>query len=166
MQGEVLTLSRGAIDLEAGTIRHAPCTTKNDEGRVVYLTPELKSLLAAQLARVDALQRQLGGIIPWLFPHFRGARQQSVGRRHVAVIGERRRDLRRAWLTACLKAGTAGRIRHDLRRTGVRNMVNAGVPERVAMKISGHKTRSVFDRYHIVSPGDLQEAARRIPWGN
>jgi integrase len=162
MQSEVLTLSRGAIDLEAGTIRHAPGTTKNDEGRVVYLTPELKSLLAAQLARVDALQRQLGGIIPWLFPHFRGARQQSVGRRHVAVIGERRRDLRRAWLTACLKAGTAGRIRHDLRRTGVRNMVNAGVPERVAMKISGHKTRSVFDRYHIVSPGDLQEAARRI----
>jgi len=42
------------------------------------------------------------------------------------------------------------------------NMVNLAVPERVAMKVSGHRSRTVFDRYHIVSPGDLQEVARKL----
>lgn len=154
-QSEVLTLERRHLDLEVGTLRLDPGSTKNDDGRLVYLTPELKTALVGQLERVRLLERRLGRIVPCIFPH--------VGRGRRA--GQPRLDFRKRWLTACKKAGVPGRLRHDFRRTAVRNMVNRGVPERVAMAVTGHKTRSVFDRYHIVNPADLQDVARRLAEG-
>jgi integrase len=68
----------------------------------------------------------------------------------------------KAWRKARIAAGCAGRIPHDFRRTAVRNLVRAGVPERVAMQLTGHKTRAVFERYNIVSAGDLRDAATRL----
>jgi integrase len=153
-QSEVMTLERRHLDLEAGILRLDP-ETKTDEGRVIYLTPELQQLLTEQVARIDILQRKLTRVIPFLFPH------RTRGRFHQP--GDRRRDYKRAWQTACRKAGVAGRLRHDMRRSAVRNLVTRdGVSEHVAMKITGHKTRRVFDAYNIVSPSDLQDAARKM----
>ena len=72
------------------------------------------------------------------------------------------RNFRRAWIAACKAAGCAGRIPHDMRRTAVRNLVRAGVADTIAMKMTGHKTRSVFDRYDITSEEDLAEASRKL----
>ena len=78
------------------------------------------------------------------------------------VKGKRITIFIKAFRAAWTKAGCPGRIPHDLRRTAVRNLVRAGVPERVAMQMTGHKTRSVFERYNIVSECDLVDAAKKL----
>lgn len=145
---EILNLQWRQVNLETAEVRLDPGTTKSGEGRVIYLDGELLDAMKQQRDFVLALQRHRGEIIPWVFVN--------------PETADRIRYFRRRWVEACKQTGLTGRLFHDFRRTAVRNMVRAGVPEVVAMSITGHKTRSVFDRYNIVNEGDLREAARRI----
>ena len=137
--GEITGLTWDRIDLGQGIVRLEAGETKNDEARTVYVDEELKAVLSAQF-----VNRQLG--CPYVF-HRQGKRINRFDK---------------SWTTALRAARLKGTIFHDLRRTAVRNMVRAGIPERVAMTISGHKTRSVFDRYNIVNDEDLRLAAAKL----
>ena len=139
---EVVKIQWRQVDFAGGVIRLDPGTTKNREGRVFPMTAELRKLLEKQ--RTGSPRRP--SIVPWVFHR----------------SGERIVSLLKAWKAACVAAGCPGLIPHDLRRTAVRNLVRAGIPERVAMQMTGHKTRSVFERYNIVSEGDLTAAAQRL----
>jgi integrase len=153
---EVLPLEWRQFDIHAGTVRLDPGTTKNHEGRVISLNADLKLMLERRAKERDALKAK-GVIVPWVF-----WRMVATKGRGSKKAPKRVKAFGKAWATACTNAGCPGRILHDLRRTAVRNMVRRGVPERVAMQITGHKTRSVFERYNIVSEGDLQAAARLL----
>jgi integrase len=147
-KGEILALKWSQVDLIERLVRLNPGETKNDQGRLIPLVPELFEVLKLQREIHD----QYFPDSPWVFSRY----------------GERILYFAGAWENACKAAGLLtgegkpAKLFHDLRRTGVRNLLRAGVPERVAMNISGHKTRSVFDRYNIVSESDLKEAARKL----
>jgi integrase len=152
---EVLPLEWRQVDLTAGDVKLDAGTTKNGDGRVFPLTAELRRVLEQQQREHERLKKA-GHIWPRVF--FRETANGRGAPRAPQAVG----SFKKVWRAACAAAGCPGRIPHDLRRTAVRNLVRAGVPERVAMKLTGHKTRSVFDRYDITSPGDLREAARKL----
>jgi len=72
------------------------------------------------------------------------------------------KSFRRAWVTACRKAGIPERLPHDFRRTAVRNLERAGVPRSTAMKMVGHRTESIYRRYAIVDEAMLKEGAVKL----
>ncbi|MDA8133396.1 MAG: site-specific integrase [Desulfobacteraceae bacterium] len=140
---EITGLKWSNVDLKMRIVKLEVGMTKNKEGRTIYLDDELMDVFMEQRKN----QKESEQIIHHVFTNRKG--DDNV------------RDFRRAWKTACKKVGLSGRIFHDLRRTAVRNMVRSGIPERVAMMISGHKTRAVFERYNIVSESDLMTAAKK-----
>lgn len=150
IDSEVLPLEWRQVDFGAGEVRLDPGKTKNGEGRTFPMTRELREVLEQQRAITENLQRQLKKIVcPRVFHR----------------SGRPIKSFRVACPTACAAAGCPGRVLHDFRRTAIRNLVRAGIHERVAMQMTGHKTRSVFERYNIVSawrsPRGCQAPRRR-----
>jgi integrase len=143
---EIMTRKRHHLDLNAGWLRLEPNETKNGEGRMFPLTPELRVTLDEHLAQTRAFEKATGQIVPWLFHR----------------EGKPIRSFRRSWLTACRVAGVPGRLRHDFRRTAVRNLERAGVSRSAAMAMVGHRTQSIYQRYAIADETALKEAAVKL----
>ncbi|MGD9972946.1 MAG: tyrosine-type recombinase/integrase [Desulfatirhabdiaceae bacterium] len=183
---EITSLTWDNVDMENGIVTLMVGETKNDDARTVYMDDELKALFKDQWEK----RKQQNTPSSYVFPN--------------KTISGPIVNFKRAWNTACQKVNLGygyklsqkyvekwkdklppGPIFHDFRRTAVRNMIRSGIPERVAMMISGHKTRSVFDllgvyqvkipnlmisghktrsvfdRYNIVSGNDLKMAAQK-----
>jgi integrase len=145
-RGEVRSLQWADVELAAKVIRLRPENSKTREGRILALEGELWNVIAQQgAAREYENPDETIGVSRYVF-HRKG---DPIG------------DIRKSWDAACKQAKIEGKIFHDFRRTAVRNMIRAGVPERVAMAISGHRTRAIFDRYNIVSEDDLRTAVKK-----
>jgi integrase len=125
-------------DVHDGVIRLRPEISKNKDGRVLAIVGEI----AAIIARRHAVRRS---DVLWVFYRFRKGKYWPVGR------------FDKVWKKACAKAGAPDRLFHDFRRTTVRNMTRAGVPEKITMNTTGHKTRAIFDRYNIVREDDIRQ---------
>jgi len=156
IDSEILPLEWRQVDFDANEVRLFPETTKNDEGRVFPLTRDLRAILDQQWTLHQQL-KEAGHVCPFVFVRLVGKRGGKAPR-----VPKRILRFNKAWRKACKAAGAPGRIPHDLRRTAVRNLERAGVPRSVAMKLTGHKTESVYRRYDIVSRADLDVALGQL----
>lgn len=152
---EVLPLEWRQVDFAAGEVRLDAGSTKNREGRVFPMTDELRRLLERRQRDHKRLSKT-GHLIPNVF--WRMVAEGRGGPKKPQPIAR----FEKSWRAACKVAGCPGRIPHDLRRSAIRNFVRRGISEHTAMKLSGHKTASIFRRYDIVSPDDLRDAARKL----
>jgi integrase len=141
--GELKKIRIAQVDLAGKEIHISGRTTKAKEGHTLPIYGDMGPWMEMGIAERDAKFPQC----PWLFFNEDG---KQVG------------SFRKTWTSACKRAGVPALLFHDLRRSAVVNMDRAGVPRRVIMQITGHKTEVMFTRYRIVAAADLKQAARRM----
>jgi len=147
--GEIRKLQWPDIDFDAAVIRLATGETKSDQGRIIPLNTEL-------LAALRRLHQSSNS--PFVF----------------GTNGKPLSSFRRAWYSACVKAGLGrfeklsngrkvyrGTLFHDLRRSAVMGMMQAGLDPAEAKAITGHRTDSVFQRYNIITEARLRKASQK-----
>ncbi len=139
--GELLAIKRSWVDLQEGLIYVNGRVTKNRHPKTAPIYGEMGPWLEMLLSRGQVESPKC----IWLF-----SRQ-----------GKLVRSFRGDWEKACAQAAVPELLFHDLRRTAVRNMIRAGVPEKIAMQISGHKTASMLWRYNITDTRDIKDAGKR-----
>jgi len=140
--GELKKLRWEQVDFKNNQILITARTAKNKKPRTLPIYGEMREWLLIQRDIRDARFPAC----PLVFHH----------------EGQPIVEFRKAWASACKRAQVPGLLFHDLRRSAIRNMRLAGIPENVAMEISGHRTRSVFDRYSIVGARELADAAQKM----
>ena len=139
-KGELRKVRWEQVDFESAVIRLSVTQTKGKKARTLPIYGDMERWLKHQ-------RETCPDGCPWVFH----------GRLNCPVDNHLN-----GWAGACERAGLDGLLFHDLRRSAVRNMTRAGIPDTIAMSISGHKTRAVFDRYNIISEADVQSAAGKL----
>jgi integrase len=150
-KGELRTLEWSSVDKDNTRVILRRENSKNGEPRILPLVGELADIIARR--------RQAR---PYKTKTGEPALSEFVFHRRGRPVG----DIRKAWRTACERAGLPDLLFHDLRRSAVRNLDRDGISQSVAMAITGHKTASVYRRYRIVNEDDIRAALGRVQNGN
>ena len=137
--GEIFGLTWDRVHFKAGYIELRSEDTKTSEPRRIYLAPVLEEML-------------------WRLSKVRHIHHDIV----FTYNGNPLKDIKSAFKRACKRAGIEDFRFHDLRHTFNTNMRKAGVDRSVIMKITGHKTLSMFERYNTIDGDDAREAIKRL----
>src|SRR5262249_23397254 len=160
-KAEIASLKWADVDREGGSLRLSWRKSKSKQARTMALVGELAAIIERRW-KVRTITTKQGATLmsPLVFHRGEGSWKHQGEVAPVLAFDK-------AFKSACEQAGIpygrkAGRTFHCFRRTAARNLRNAGVPENVCMAITGHKTRSIFDRYAIVNENDTAEAMSKL----